>query len=120
MGIKSGASRFLAGDKPRSLNDCRRIVKRVTYRMKFGYLWCDSLLYPRPCMIKDMSVTGAKVVNIGEEIKPRLLTDTFRLFLCDEKHEILCSLAWMKGQAMGLKFESRPMRPIRTYKPISV
>ena len=118
MNFKSKASRFLAGEKPRGPNECRRIVKRVPHRMKYGYLWCDSLLYPRPCMIKDLSVTGAKVVNIGDEIKPRLLANDFRLYFCDEKHEVICSLAWMRGEAMGLKFESRPLRPCRTYKPL--
>jgi len=118
MNLKSKASRFLAGDTSRPQSECRRIMKRVPYRMKYGYLWCDSLLYPRPCMIKDLSVSGAKVVNISDEIKPRLLADNFRLYLCDEKHEVICSLAWMKGQAMGLKFQSRPLRPSRTYKPM--
>jgi hypothetical protein len=121
MNLKSMASRFLAGDKSRPARDeadCRRIMKRVPQRMKYGYIWCDSLITPRACMVKDLSVGGAKISNIGEEIKPRLLANNFRFFFCDEKHEIICSLAWIKGQTMGIKFESRPLKPSRTYKPI--
>lgn len=121
MGILSGASRFLAGatsQAPSKSDDCRRIMKRTPQRMKYGYLWCESLITPRPCMIKDLSLSGAKVQNIGEEIKPRLLANGFRLFFANEKHEVRCSLAWIKGQTMGLKFESGPLKPSRTYKSL--
>ena len=91
-------------------------MRRVPQRMKYGYLWCDSLIYPRPCLIKDLSVGGAKVQNIGEDIKTRLLADGVRLYFADEKHEVICSLAWIKGQSFGLKFQSRPLKPSRTYK----
>lgn len=115
MGILSLTSRFLASEKAKT-QDCRRIMKRQPQRMKYGYLWCDSLITPRPCMIKDLSVSGAKVQNIGDEIKPRLLANGFRLYFADEKREVQCSLAWIKGQTMGLKFQSGPMKPSRTYK----
>ncbi len=53
MGIFSLTSRFLGGEKATS-QECRRIMKRQPQRMKYGYLWCDSLITPRPCMIKDL------------------------------------------------------------------
>jgi hypothetical protein len=122
MNFISKASRFLAGDTirpaPRGKDDCRRVTKRVPQRMKYGYIWHECLITPRPCMIKDLSVSGAKIQNIGEEVKARLLANNFRFFFCDEKHEVLCSLAWMKGQTMGIRFESRAMKPSRSYKAI--
>jgi hypothetical protein len=86
--------------------------------MKYGYIWHDSLITPRACMIKDLSVSGAKIQNIGEEVKARLLANNFRFYFCDEKHEIICSLAWIKGQTMGIRFESRALKPSRSYKAI--
>jgi hypothetical protein len=115
MSWRSVASKFFAGEKNAS-DECRRIMKRVPQRMKYGYLWRDCLITPRPCIIKDLSVSGAKVMNVGEEIKERLLANELRLFFCDEKHEIICKVAWVKGQTMGLKFQSRPLKPSRTYK----
>jgi hypothetical protein len=116
MGILSFTSRLLAGEKAKQEQECRRIMRRQPQRMKYGYLWCDSLITPRPCMIKDLSVSGAKVQNIGEDIKPRLLANGFRIYFADEKREVQCSLAWMKGQMMGLKFESGSLKPSRAYK----
>jgi hypothetical protein len=113
----SVASRFLKGDKPKN-DDCRRISRRTPQRMKYGYLWCDSLIYPRPCMIKDLSMGGARVQNMGDEIKLRMLENGFRIYFADEKQEVICKLAWAKGQMFGLKFQSGRMRPTRTYKPL--
>jgi len=116
MSILTAASRFLKGDKAK--DECRRLTRRVPQRMKYGYLWCDSLIYPRPCVIKDMSVGGARVQNIGEEIKTRLPLDGVRFYFVDERQEVICKLAWTRGQMFGLKFQSRRLKPSRAYKPL--
>lgn len=117
MSLRSFAAKFVLAHKGTGV-DCRRIMRRVPQRMKFGYLWNDGLLTPRLCSIKDLSVSGAKVQNVDDEIKPHIIRDGVRLYFADEKHEIICSLAWVKGNTMGLRFESRPLKPSRHYKAI--
>lgn len=93
----------------------KRRVRRVPQRMRSGFVWTDKLIAPRACMFKDLSAGGARVEVLGEPIKPSLLIDGLRLYFDTEKHEVLCSVAWMKGRMMGLKFEGRPRPPSRRY-----
>lgn len=93
-----------------------RRVRRVPQRMRSGFLWAETLISPRACMIKDLSISGARIDVLGEPVKPGLLADGVRLYFDTEKHEIPCTVAWMKGRMMGLKFEGRPRPPSRRYK----
>jgi hypothetical protein len=93
----------------------KRRVRRVPQRMRSGFVWTDKLITPRACMFKDLSAGGARVEILGDPIKPSLLIDGLRLYFDTEKHEIPCSVAWMKGRMMGLKFEGRPRPPSRRY-----
>lgn len=112
LGRKSAGAKGLAG---KSGADNRR-MRRVPQRMRSGYVWTDKLITPRACMLKDLSASGARVEIIGDPIKPSLLVDGLRLYFDTEKHEIACSVAWMKGAMMGLKFEGRPRAPSRKYR----
>lgn len=94
----------------------KRRVRRLPQRMRSGFVWTDKLIAPRPCMFKDLSSGGARVEVLGDPIKPSLLIDGLRLYFDTEKHEVPCSVAWMKGRMMGLKFEGRPRPPSRRYK----
>jgi hypothetical protein len=102
----------LRGERPED----KRVFVRVPQRMKGGFLWHERLIYPRPCVVRDLSITGAKVEVLGEHIKSSILADGVRLYFSSEKHEIQCSVAWVKGQCMGLRFEGRARPPSRTYK----
>ncbi|WP_139247953.1 PilZ domain-containing protein [Hyphomicrobium sp. CS1GBMeth3] len=93
-----------------------RRVRRIPQRMRSGYVYTDKLITPRACMFRDLSVGGARVEVLGEPIKPSLLIDGLRLYFESEKHEVPCSVAWMKGRMMGLKFEGRPRPPSRRYR----
>ncbi|MDQ8698374.1 PilZ domain-containing protein [Hyphomicrobium sp. LHD-15] len=99
----------------KKFEDLRNFV-RVPQRMRSGYLWHDKLIYPRPCMIKDVSVSGARVEIIGDPVKLSLLADGVKLYLETEKHEIMTSVRWAKGMQLGLRFEGRPRPPSRKYK----
>ena len=92
-----------------------RRMRRVPQRMRSGFVWADKLITPRACMFKDLSIGGARVEVLGEPIKPSLLMDGLKLYFDTEKHEIPCSVAWMKGRMMGLKFEGRARPPSRKY-----
>lgn len=94
----------------------QRRTRRVPQRMRSGFVWTDKLISPRACMFKDLSTGGARVEILGEPIKPSLLIDGIRLYFDTEKHEVLCSVAWMKGRTLGLKFEGRPRAPSRKYR----
>lgn len=100
------------GERPED----KRAVLRAPQRMRSGFLWADRLISPRACMIRDISVRGARVDVIGEPIKPSLLADGVRLYLVSEKHELQCNVAWARGQSFGLRFEGRPRPPSRIYK----
>jgi hypothetical protein len=111
-------SRFLSagrGSAEKKFEDLRNFV-RVPQRMRTGFVWADKLIYPRPCMIKDLSMRGARVEIIGDPVKPSLLADGVKLYFDTEKHEIESSVRWSKGQMFGLRFEGRPRPPSRKYK----
>lgn len=99
-----------SGNKP----DLRRL-RRVPQRMRSGYLWTDKLIAPRTCIVKDLSAGGARVEILGDPLKASHLIEGVLLYLDTEKHEIPCSVAWVKGVALGLKFDGRPRPPSRKY-----
>ncbi|WP_439541497.1 hypothetical protein [Hyphomicrobium sp.] len=92
-----------------------RMVVRVPQRMRTGFVWNEKLITARPCMFKDMSVRGARVEIFGDPIKRSLLAEGVLVYFDTEKHEVLCSVAWSKGQTLGLRFEGRPHPPSRKY-----
>jgi len=94
----------------------QRRMRRIPQRMRSGYVWTEKLITPRACMFKDLSASGARVEVLGEPIKPSLLLDGLKLYFDTEKHEIACSVAWIKGRTMGLKFDGRPRPPSRKYR----
>ncbi len=95
--------------------DLRR-TRRLPQRMRSGFVWTEKLITPRACMIRDLSTGGARVEILGDPVKMSLLIDGVKLYFETEKHEISCSVAWMKGSMLGLKFEGRPRPPSRKYK----
>lgn len=92
-----------------------RSVVRVPQRMRTGFVWNEKLITARPCMFKDLSVRGARVEILGDPIKASLLAEGVLVYFDTEKHEILCSVAWSRGPALGLRFEGRPRPPSRKY-----
>jgi hypothetical protein len=119
--LGSITSRIMSGieaaqrSSDKKFEDLRTFV-RVPQRMRTGYLWADKLIYPRPCMIKDLSLRGARVEITGDPVKPSLLADGVKLYFDTEKHEIMSSVRWSRGQMFGLRFEGKPRPPSRSYK----
>lgn len=103
------------GRAGKRVQDVRRTL-RVPQRMRSGFVWNEKLIAPRACMFKDLSSGGARVEILGEPIKASLLLDGVQLYFDSEKHEVPCSLAWMNGRMLGLKFQGRPRAPSRTYR----
>lgn len=94
----------------------KRRTRRIPQRMRNGFVFSDKMIAPRACMFRDLSIGGARIEVVGEPIKMSLLMDGLRLYFESEKYEIPCSVVWMNGPAIGLKFDGRPRPPSRTYK----
>lgn len=111
---------FSRGEQSSAKGDARgadkRSVKRIPQRMRSGFVWNEKLISARPCQFKDVSVKGARVEIMGDPIKASLLAEGVRLYFDTEKHEVACSVAWVRGQQLGLKFEGRPSAPSRKYR----
>lgn len=103
-----------AGKAPGTKPDLRR-TRRVPQRMRSGYVWTDKLIAPRACIIKDLSVGGARIEILGDPLKVSHFIDGLLLYLDTEKQEIFCSVAWTKGMTVGLKFDGRPHPATRRY-----
>lgn len=121
MQLLETMKRILLGEETRKASISQksgvenRKTRRLPQRMRSGYVYTDKLIAPRACMFRDLSVGGARVEVLGEPIKPSLLFEGLRLYFETEKHEVPCSVAWIKGRMMGLKFVGRPRPPSRKY-----
>jgi hypothetical protein len=109
------ASKKVTAPGTKSHAEMRKFV-RVPQRMRGGFLWSEKLIAARPCVIKDLSVTGARIDLAGDPVKLSLLADGARLYFSTEKHEIPCSVRWSKGKSLGLRFEGKPRPPSHAYK----
>jgi hypothetical protein len=117
MSLMSSLTGFLRGEaaNAKRAEDLRSMV-RVPQRMRSGFLWTDKLIYPRPVMIRDLSLRGARVEIVGDPVKLSILADGVKLYFEAEKHEMLCSVRWARGLQLGLRFESGARPPSRKYK----
>jgi hypothetical protein len=88
---------------------------RNPQRLKDGYLWCESMIMPRPCTIKDMSPLTAKVDIWQDDIKPHLLARPMKLFSSADQKEADCVLAGRNGTELSLRFTSPFRAPTRKY-----
>lgn len=72
----------------------------------------ERLSEPVPCVIRNLSATGARleIVQVdrkpftSEERIPDLFTLSFRL----ERTEVECELVWRRGDTIGVRFRSLP------------
>lgn len=88
---------------------------RNPQRLKEGYLWCESMIMPRPCTIRDMSPLTAQIVLWEDDIKPHLLARPMKLFSSADRKEADCVLAGRDGKVLSLRFTSAFHAPTRKY-----
>ena len=66
-----------------------------------GWITLDGGFAARPCVVQDMSTTGAKV-TIDD---PNVLPGKLRLaFSRDARTGRNCEVVWRRGKALGVKF----------------
>jgi hypothetical protein len=71
----------------------------------------DRFAVNQPCIIRDMSATGAKLEVVFEKsVISRSVPDTFRLVLKADRSEVDCEVAWRRGNFCGVRFLSA-LRP---------
>jgi hypothetical protein len=84
-------------------------------RMTDGFVWCEGMILPRPCTIRDMTSLEAEVTLWHDDIKPSLLRRPLKLYSCANQREVDCTLAGRQGSRLGLRFLSGPHAPTRKY-----
>ena len=67
---------------------------------------------PWSCAVRDLSQGGARL-EIEHSVPPRVseqLPDTIRLYVCPDRTEVECRIAWRDGRHFGVQFigEFRP------------
>ena len=110
----------LSGDEaPRKGGPDGRTLKpgdfRSPQRLKEGYIWCESMIMPRPCTIRDMSPLTAQVVLWHDDIKPHLLARPLKLFSSADRKEADCVVAGRDGNVLNLRLSSAFRAPTRKY-----
>lgn len=88
---------------------------RNPQRLKDGYIWCESMIMPRPCTIRDMSPLTAQIVLWQNDLKPQMLTRPLKLYSSADKKEADCVIAGRDGNVLSLKFTSAFRAPSRKY-----
>lgn len=68
---------------------------------------------PVPCVVRNLSATGARIELITKSDKKPLvaeerLPDTFVLALRLERTEVDCEIVWQRGNVLGVRFLSLP------------
>ena len=66
-----------------------------------GWITLDGGFAARPCVVRDMSATGAKITLDD----PNMLPAKLRLaFLRDARTGRNCEVVWRRGKTVGVKF----------------
>jgi hypothetical protein len=88
---------------------------RAPQRLKDGFIWCESMIMPRPCTIRDMSPLTAKVEIWHDDIKPHLLARPMKIFSSADQKEADCVLTGRDGNTLSLRLTSAFRAPTRKY-----
>lgn len=84
-----------------------------------GLITSGQLSVPAPCIIRDMSTTGARLevreagTLPGSKLK---FPSTFRLLIRNDRVEVDCAIQWRRGGDLGVRFLAAPHalpRPVR-------
>lgn len=98
-----GAKVLLAGLKP----DERRFAGR-RQRSLPAYVLSDRLTAAVPCIVRDLSSTGARLELVLGRDTPVTsvdgLSDTFVLYIMVDEVEMDCAVAWRRGSMIGVRF----------------
>ena len=79
--------------------ECQRFFDRFK-QYKCGIVFYSETSFPRSCIIRNFSETGAKLeIELPIQIKGR-----FMLLNATDNEEHICSTVWQEGNFIGVKF----------------
>lgn len=96
-----------------------RWARRTAARLG-GQIVNPGLQGPVPCVIKDMSSTGARLelqAQRGGPISRERVPDQFTLYMPTDRVEVECQVMWRQGQLLGVRYTS-PARRTAKQQPI--
>lgn len=108
-----------AGPFASSLEDERRWATRKSCATA-GIIMTPALAIPVPCIIRDMSTTGARLeireagAVAGSKLK---LPSTFMLVIRTDRFEVDCAIQWRRGGEIGVRFLAAPRPVARVVRP---
>jgi hypothetical protein len=112
-------ARFVRPDTPcPAKSDAKpetRITIRRPMRLARGFIWCDRMVFPKECSIRNLSGVGACIELCDNSGKSDSLADILILYLPFDKREIECRVVWRKGHRMGIRFSGKYREPTRRY-----
>lgn len=111
------AGRGGAGTK-RSLSkkaEERRLGIRRPQRMSQGYIRSEVMASSKPCSIRNISTSGARIDVLSDTIKTHALLDGITLYFAAERREIDCEVMWRKERSIGVRFVGPYRTPTRKY-----
>ena len=92
-----------------------RSTIRRPQRLAQGYIWSGSMVFPKECTIRDLSITGARIDLRDDDTKAHMLAGTITLYFPADKQEIDCQVVWRVKRSMGLRFIGTYRAPTRRY-----
>jgi hypothetical protein len=92
-----------------------RSTIRRPQRLVQGYIWSDSMVFPKECTIRDLSITGARIDLRDDDTKAHMLIGTITLYFPTDKQEIDCQVVWRVKRSVGLRFIGTYRAPTRRY-----
>lgn len=109
-----GVSTTKPSGKPNK-SDEKRIAIRRRQRLAEAYIWSPSMTFSKPCRIRDVSMTGARIEMCDDKVKRQAKGDPLILYFPEEKREIDCKVAWQSGRNIGIEFSGTYRAPTRQY-----
>jgi PilZ domain len=83
-----------------------------------GTILSHELSVPVPCVLRDISTTGARLelhVNEDNLLGPRIkLPSYFTLVMRVDRVEVDCAIVWRRSGELGVRFVATPRPSVRT------
>lgn len=93
----------------------KRYTVRRNQRLAQGYIWSEHMAASKPCTIRNISATGARIDLLMSGVKMHVTAGMVTLFFSGERQEVECEVMWRSGRSLGLRFASPFRAPTRRY-----
>jgi hypothetical protein len=93
----------------------KRLATRRSPRFVHAYIWSEQMAASKPCHVRNLSISGARLDLFNGAVKTQMLTGLLTLYFPDEKHEIDCEVMRRIGRSLGVRFVGSYRVPTRKY-----